>query len=293
MKNKVNIFIIGAPKCGTTSLYSYLNQTEGVKASISNIKEPYYFADDLPKIRKLAGFNCNLKKYEENFNGESTNNIDASVWYLYSNQAVQNIYNYNPDAKIIVMLRNPVDMVYSLFYQHRHRFENIKSFEHAWNNYQNRINNPFTKNIDTKLFDYQAIGKYSDQLKRLFSIFQKEQIKIILFDDFKKDTKKEYNKVVEFLSIEPNQQIVFDKKNENQVEREMIIGLINIFPEKIRLIFKKIILMIFGVSYHSFLIKKEPRVPLSADFQKELKEFYRADIVKVEALLGLNLSNWK
>jgi hypothetical protein len=293
MKNKVNIFIIGAPKCGTTSLYSYLVQTEGVKSSISNIKEPYYFADDLPKIRKLAGFDCGLKEYEDNFDLESKNNIDASVWYLYSNRAVQNIYDYNPNAKIIVMLRNPVDMVYSLFYQHRHRFENIKSFERAWNNYEQRTNNPFKKNIDLKLFDYQAVGKYSEQLERLFSIFPKSQIKLVLFDDFEKDTKKEYIKVTEFLSLEPNHQIRFDKKNVNQVERAALVASVNIFPKKTRLIIKRISLKIFGNSLDSLLIKKEPRIPLSADFQNELKDYYRPEILKLEALLNLNLSNWK
>jgi hypothetical protein len=293
MKNKVNIFIIGAPKCGTTALFSYLVNSTDIKPSISNIKEPYYFSDDLPKIRKLAGFNSTLKEYEENFDLDEVNNIDASAWYLYSKTAVKNIYNYNPDAKIIVMLRNPVDMVYSLYYQHRRKLENIKSFEHAWNKSKKRKESLFVRNIDLSLFDYQTIGMYSHQLERLFSIFNKDQIKIILFDDFIKDPRKEYNKVSEFLSLVPKKNIIFDKINENQVERRLLINFMNMFPKEIISIFKKFKIIIFGNRKIHFLIKKEPRADLSENFQKELKEFYKNDVVKVERLLNLNLRNWK
>src|SRR5687767_7533385 len=111
-----NFFIVGAPKCGTTSLYNYL-------------KEPHYFCTDFYKPSGLTE-----DQYLELFApAKSEKRIgEGSTWYIYSEEARKGIKAFDPDARIIIMLRDPVAMMYSL---HAQRLwlarENIQDFEEA------------------------------------------------------------------------------------------------------------------------------------------------------------------
>ena len=106
-----NFFIVGAPKCGTTALCEYLKYHPNV--FMSTPKEPHYFAEDFERYRHVK----TEDKYLALFGDCNDRHLmigEASVFYLRSTRAVSLIRDFNPDAKIIVMLRNPVDMVYSL-----------------------------------------------------------------------------------------------------------------------------------------------------------------------------------
>src|SRR6476620_1237476 len=110
---KPNLFILGAPKCGTTSMAYYLSQHPEI--FVSPYKEPHYF-----NLDSEYRFTFSEKQYLENFKNATSFHkylVDASVWYLYSKVAVDEILKYNPESKFIVMLRNPVDMFYSLHQQ--------------------------------------------------------------------------------------------------------------------------------------------------------------------------------
>ena len=106
---KPNFFIIGAPKCGTTSLHNYLKSHSQI--TMSNPKEPHYFSKDI----KNGGIR-NIEKYADCFSHGKRNAIaigESSTLYLYSRVAVQNIYNYNRDVKFITMIRNPIEIARS------------------------------------------------------------------------------------------------------------------------------------------------------------------------------------
>src|SRR5690625_5018834 len=128
-KRKVNLFILGAPKCGTTSLYTYLNSHPEI--FMSPIKEPHYFNTDsgergiTDKIEYEKLFCQSIE--QQKYRGE------ASTWYLYSNIAVTSILKYNPNARFIVMIRNPCEMAPSLHKQLQlNRRETITDFREAW-----------------------------------------------------------------------------------------------------------------------------------------------------------------
>ena len=106
---KPNFFIIGAPKCGTTSLHNYLKSHSQI--TMSNPKEPHYFSEDINN-----GGIRNKEKYADCFSHGKRNAIaigESSTLYLYSRVAVQNIYNYNKDVKFITMIRNPIEIARS------------------------------------------------------------------------------------------------------------------------------------------------------------------------------------
>ena len=106
---KPNFFIIGAPKCGTTSLSAWLGDNPQI--FMSSMKEPHFFnSDDRQAVRTFD-------EYEALFRGATEEHVaigEASVWYLSSAEAVSAILRYQPEAKFIVMVRNPIDMAPTL-----------------------------------------------------------------------------------------------------------------------------------------------------------------------------------
>ena len=125
---KPNFFIVGAAKCGTTSLYRYLRQHPDV--FMPEQKEPNFFGSDLsyrfPRISQARYLSCFAKAKGETRIGEAT------TIYLYSEKAAEEIKAFSPEAKIIIMLRNPVDVLYSYHSQQLYSGnEDIPDFEEA------------------------------------------------------------------------------------------------------------------------------------------------------------------
>ena len=109
-----NFFIVGAPQCGTTALHAYLAQHPDV--FMSDPKEPHYFGSDLDFRYRRRPNEEQDRSYFTNA-GDRSRIGEASVWYLYSECAADEIWEAVPDARIIVMLRDPVEMIPSLHSQ--------------------------------------------------------------------------------------------------------------------------------------------------------------------------------
>ena len=108
---KPDFFIAGAPKCGTTAMHTYLQTHPEV--FVSKVKEPSFFATDLHNSNPLV---CNIEEYLSLFAEvrDEKRVGEASTGYFYSQNAAKELKEFNPSASIIIMLRNPVDMMYSL-----------------------------------------------------------------------------------------------------------------------------------------------------------------------------------
>ena len=104
-----DFFIVGAPKCGTTALYEYLRQHPAVFMPFH--KEPLFFGDDLTRRYGRLTLHDYMRLFKDAKPGQRVG--EASAWYLYSRSAAAEIKAYAPDAQIIVMVRNPVDMMYA------------------------------------------------------------------------------------------------------------------------------------------------------------------------------------
>ena len=110
---KVNTFIVGAPKAGTTSLHFYLQQHPDV--CMSEIKEPNYFtAQEVVKLYYDVSPVNSEDWYHSIFTKPTRKVIgEGSVSYLFYPEVAQKIYNYNPEARILIILRNPVQRAFS------------------------------------------------------------------------------------------------------------------------------------------------------------------------------------
>ena len=296
---KPNFFIIGAPKCGTTALSEYLKNHPSIV--MSEPKEPHYFATDMPKMR----YTDNEKLYLEYFKGVSDRTKiigDASVWYLYSTEAIVNIHKYNPEAKIIVMLRSPIEMVPSMHAQHIYSTdEDISLFEDAWNLNGDREkgeNIPKHCRSPKNIF-YNEIAKYTEQIERVYKYFPKTQVKIILFDDFKKDAGKVYRESLQFLELEDDGKTDFPIINENTALKNYRLKSFIVNQPEIVIRIKNFIKKVFNVKHlgvvgyvNKLNTNKVKRVPLSEKSKDQLIIEYKDDIKKLSKLIKKDLDGW-
>lgn len=295
-----NFFIAGAPKCGTTALSEYLRTHPNI--FMSTPKEPHFFAKDISPYSC-----CNTKKeYQELFNNVQEQQVaigEASVLYLYSESACKNIKQFNPDAKIIIMLRNPVDYIYSYHSQLLvNSDETIEDFETAWRLQEERRNGkkiPSTCRV-SKLLQYEQVGKLGEQVEKLLKCFPKNQVHFILLDDLKKNARKVYKDVLEFLELPDDNRNDFPIINENKKQVNKFLGKLRNHPHKNLMGMSRLIKKVFGLEHFHFMKiihqvnrAKARRKPLDIKMKQELLEVFLLDINKLELLISRDLSSWK
>lgn len=198
MKPKVDFFIVGVPKAGTTSLYFYLNEHPQIE--MSSEKEPDFFSyKDIQKqdlYYKKSRIDT-FKKYNALYS-EKKNLVrgEASVSYLYYNGVPKKIFEYNTKSKIIIMIRNPVERAFSHYLMDKRLGYITESFE--------TIINKQSSDKKSNLFyqQYIELGKYTEQIKRYFDVFRSENILFIDYDDFVNRTSHEIDKVYSFLNLD-------------------------------------------------------------------------------------------
>ena len=286
---KVDFFIVGAPKAGTTSLYHYLN--EHPEIVMSRQKETDYFSDeDLQKKGLYYGKNRinTLEKYHSLFQNVDQKKIgEASVSYLFYEDVPQKIKAYNSNGKIIIMLRNPVDRAFSHYLMDYRLGLISKSFESILENEK--------KDIKTSLFyqQYIELGQYSGQVKRYIEKFGKENVTIIFYYDFKNHVVKEVQKVYEFLEVDSKYRAEIENKhNTYSMPKNNWIRLIYSFVS-----FRKILNRILPkrkvrkIKEKLFIKSKKPK--LSDVLRARLINLYAHDIKQLEELLSVDLSQWK
>jgi hypothetical protein len=293
-----NLFIIGAPKCGTTALSEYLKGHPNI--FFSPVKEPHFFDLDTSKRLKL-----NIQTYLSLFSdaqpGLHKAVGEASTGYLFSKVAVSEILKFNPNSKFIVMLRNPVDLVQAWHSEmYFEGIENVRDFESAWNleharRHGRSIPSPCWE--PKKLF-YSEWGKLGDQMERLFAIVSRDRLKVILFDDFVADTKGVYEEVLLFLGLPSDGRDDFHTVNENRTLRyprlqRSFAFTVNYF-RRIRVVSGLRLRWGLGLSQKFLLLNSKPtnRKGISLELRAELIDFFRKDIHKLSQLLERDLSHW-
>ncbi|EDM43239.1 sulfotransferase [unidentified eubacterium SCB49] len=296
--NKPNFFIVGAPKCGTTALASYLKEHDNI--FMSSPKEPHYFADEF----REWFYPCNsIEDYFKLFDAATQSQSaigEASVLYLYSKDALQKIKDYDPKSKIVVMLRNPIDLSYSWHSQGVFNGdETVKDFQTAWDlQYSRREGKDIPDNCRIpETLQYEEIAKIGSQVEKLLKIFPREQVHFIFLDEFKKNTTKAYKEVLLFLGVDYNGKVTFEKVNANKVRLDNSFSKIK--KTKFALLVRKF-KKLLGIKQLPLVNKLEKlntktinREPINIEFKEKLLSIFLPEINKLEKILGINLSHWK
>jgi hypothetical protein len=202
IKKHPDFFIIGAPKCGTTALAEYLSVHPDIFMAR---KEMHHFGHDL----RFGGqiYRRNRMDYLQEFaawNGQARAG-EASVWYLFSANAAEEIKAFNPRARIIIMLREPTEMLYSLYNQFRlDGNENLPTFAAALAAEDDRLaGRQVTRSTYfPQGLIYRSVAAYTEQVRRYLKLFGRKQVHVILYDDFAADTAGAYKSVLEFLEVD-------------------------------------------------------------------------------------------
>jgi hypothetical protein len=296
-----NFFIVGAPKCGTTALYEYLRPHPNI--FLPDIKEPHYFASDLGTYRRIK----TAEDYAGLFSTATDRHLrigEASVYYLRSAAALANIRHFDPDAKLIAMFRNPVDMLHSFHSQLLYvAEENVSDFETAWRMQARRREGHDLPRGSRGAFllQYAEMGRLGSQAERLLATFPRDQAKLILYDDFARSPQAVYDDVIAFLGVTHDGRREFPRINDNKRARlPGLMGLLLKPPPAVRRTYRKIkqsvaprALDAVKEAIVSRNTVKERRASLSPEFRAELVETFRDEVALLGELLGRDLSHWK
>jgi hypothetical protein len=284
--NKPSFFIVGSPKCGTTALAKYLSEHKDI--FMSSPKEPHYFATNFDDSMRIAHTE---KHYLSLFKNAKENQLsgEASIWYLYSKEAIKNLAKFEPNAKIIVMVRNPADMIYSLHSQKIYSLdEDVLDFGEAWDLSWEREKGNFIppRCREPKTLYYHKIANYDEQIKYLYKFFPKNNVKIIEFQKFQESNLDAYKDVLAFLNIKYDGKKEFQKINERKVYKsDIAANLINFKRSKsLKSITDKIkeklgIVKLPIWSHFNYLIKKlntktKKAYPMSQKMKKVIDSHY-------------------
>lgn len=289
-----NFFIVGFPRCGTTAMHEYLKGHPNI--FMSEPKEPNFLAEDLPEkvVRTIDSWDA----YGRLFQDAAKNHHvvgESSVLYVYSDAALRNIREHYPGAKVLVMLRNPIELARSLHSLRVFGFtEDVSDFEKAW-----KLQDEWEKvgARDRQFYRlYRKRAMLGGHVERLLDLFPREQVKFVAFDDFCADTMQVYEDVLSFLGVPSDGRVEFPRINENRAPRNRAVERIIRSPVLSPL---KAALKLLGDNVYGRLRKvryanapSAKRAPLRPEFCRQLAEEFRPDVEKLSRLVGRDFSRW-
>jgi hypothetical protein len=298
---KPTFFLIGAPKCGTSALAHYLG--EHPQVAFSAPKEPYYWADDFPGIQERFGIST-LSKYEQLFQDVPPKVVAAgegSTIYLASTCAVERILNYQPEAKFIAMLRNPVELASSLHLQQISQLnEDEYSFRTAWHLQEERSRNSQLPRdcFEPRLLQYRQIATLGFQVDELFRKVARDRIHFIFYDDFQKKVLECYRDTLRFLDASSDNRTEFPRINEGKLPRfKWLSGILNgRTGTKVSRFLKRNLKGNFRTfadgTKRLLTTKPHTREALPDELRRQIQQEFRQDIKLLSDRTGRDLMHW-
>lgn len=195
-----NFFLVGAAKAGTTSIYAYLSRHPDV--FFPAIKEPHFFTQvhAAPEQQFLTEAVTKRSAYLRLYS-RATNHLvigDASPSYLWHPEVPQRIRAEVQQAKVAIVLRDPVERAYSHYLMDYREGAQSKPFYEALLDDMHRLEKGWGVS-----YLYYELGLYAEQVQRYFEIFKQEQVKVLMFDDFRRDAKAVLREIAAFLGLDP------------------------------------------------------------------------------------------
>lgn len=222
-----NFFIVGAPKCGTTAWYEYLRQHPDI--FFPDEKEPHYFATDLPGFRTAKSEADFLALYA---NARGPVLGDASVFHLYSSTAAERIAAFNPEARILIFLREQETFLPSLHQQFLYTLDDdVEDFETAWRLSGKRAGSEIPATCrEPRMLDYAAIGRFDEQVERYLAAFPSDQIRIVRFEQWTANPRQTYCDILQFLGVSDDGRTSFPRVNEARFNRWAMLAVLSHRP---------------------------------------------------------------
>ena len=294
-----NFFIIGAPKCGTTALHRFLGRHSQV--FVATPKEPHYFAPDLPGYRDVKS----REAYEQLFAPAAANQWrlgEASVFYLYSRESAPRIRRYAPQARIIALVRNPLDLLPSFHSQLLYsRDEDEPELSRAWQLMaQRRAGQRIPRHCRApELLRYDRFARLGEQLERWYDAFTPEQIHVLFFEDLVANTSTELARLLSFLKLPDEGPRELDHVNSRRAHRwSWLADFTQRTPQPLvnaALALKNVAgIKRLGVldALRRWNETRPLQAPLESWLQAAIADCYADDVARLGRLTGRDLSHW-
>lgn len=291
-----NFIIAGVARCGTTSLFHYLNQHPEI--GMSKVKEPKYFSSlDLSLPQKGVGDETVYSKVVTNeadydnlfkdLNKDGVIGEGSSDCFYYHEAVIPRIKSKLGDPKIIICLRNPIDRAYSAYSNLIRDSRETLSFSEGLEAEQERIN----ANWDW-MWHYKNGSLYAKGVENYTSSFS--QVKVVLFDDLESNPKATLKSVFEFLGVDPNVDIdVSTRYSHSGKPKSKLISLLTSRKNPIIFWSRELALKLIPRKYlekmAASMFEKED---VDAEVKSKLQAYFKADIIKLQNLINRDLKKW-
>ena len=294
------LFLVGAPRCGTTAISKALAGHPVI--SFSKPKETHYLLEPRGEMTEGAWRALYLKRYHQGLSRQHQATIDGSVSYLYSPEAIERALEFDPRARFMVMVRNPVDMLRS--YHARMLFqldEDVEDFAKAWALQQSRAaGHDLPKRCrDPRLLQYGEAGQLGKHVERLFEVAGRERCLAVVFDDWVRNSREVYLRVLDFIGLEDDGRTDFRRKRETTGFRSTWLQQFVMNPPAwaLRLVALSNTAQIKRLKglrkrIKSFNTRDDKRPPLSEEMRDTLRRYFADDVKKLSRLLSRDLSHW-
>jgi hypothetical protein len=297
-------FIVGAPRCGTTSLSAYLAGHPAV--CFSRPKETHFFVLDSAGWDPSQARDDYLARYFTGLAPQHRAIGEGSPSYLYSPEAIERILLLFPDARFVVCVRNPIELVHSLHLRMLYTLEeDQEDFRDAWGLQEARARGehiPVTCR-DARLLQYAQVGRLGHWLERLLDQVGRDRCFVSVFDDFAADPGKVYRSLLEFLELAYDGRTDFPRKRATRRYRSRLVQRLVKRPpgraaqfvahtsadrERTR---RHVLLRLRDRLRRRNKLKVE-RSPLHPDTRQMLRQVFAADVARLEIVLGRDLGHW-
>jgi hypothetical protein len=268
-------------------------------------KEMHFFGGDLHFGRRF--YRRDLWAYLAEYANWSGNGRagDASVWYLFSREAAGEIKVFNPDSSIIIMLREPVEMLYSLYHQLRFDAnEHLPTFEQALAaEAERRAGRRLCRGAYfVQGLAYREIANYTEQVRRYFEVFGRDRVRVITYDEFVSNPWETYHGTLEFLGVDTTYHPAsFRVINGSKTVRSRILRamLADPFVRSLAIAVSCRLgrrtfnaLRSLESSLWTLNSRAMKRPPLSPQLRAQLKREFAPEVERLSALLGRDLTFW-
>lgn len=279
---KPNFFILGAAKCGTTSLYNYLKHHPDIY--MSPVKEPCFFCETFQVVK-------NPVDYARLFEGVENQSLigEASHVYLTSPSSAVTLQAFFPGARFIVILRHPADRAYSLYHHmRRYGYETIGSFEKALAAEEKRFHSKWFQNHCSQYlynFLYFRSGLFAEQIQRYYKLFDPRQFYFLTLDRLRDNCEAELGEIFEFLGTEktfkPEKKIFNQGLTSRSARVERFLNL----KIKRPLWLRRRLLAMAG-KYNMKAIE-----PMNPETRRKLAIRYKKDLAKLQEIAGIRFDS--
>lgn len=299
-----DFYIIGAPKCGTTALYSYLRDHPEI--FMPSEKEPRHFNTDLfGACGKMNGPIRERDPYFALFGDAPPGALkgEATATYLYSKVAVQRILEVNPSAKFIVSLRHPAEAMISFYHERRTSLsEDLPDIEQAWAAQSDRKMGKHIPElcIEPALLQYSAVFAYAEQLRRARESIPQNQLHLIIFEEFFANPAAGYASLLAFLGRSLDDRSHFPVVRPARKLRSEAFARFYLHPPAWLLKMWRPLrapLSSIGVrpgpKLRQFNERRAAKAEIRPEFREELQAHFAPGIRDLETLLGRPITCWE